>query len=601
MAFLRSQEDGSVATDTMCARRKGEEILDTMAEEHTQTPEKMQPETVKFLSLGGEEDVTRNMYLYEYTDQILIVDCGLGFPDETMLGVDFLLPDIAYLLTACMPEGKAKKHIVGMLLTHGHEDHIGGLPFILPQLPSFPIYGSPLTAALANEKLTEYNMQPVVQTVPFHDDNIQIGDFNITFIHVTHSIPDAAHLFIETPIGNFYHGADYKFDLTPADQKRTEFLKIAQAAQKGIMVLLSDCLGAERPGFTPSEEMLTQNFEKTMRESKGRVFITTNASNVSRLNQAIEAAEKLNRKVCFVGRSIIKAKHIAQQLGYLHIKPGTEIQIDNIATYKSHQIMLLVAGSQGQENSAMTRIADGEHKEIRLQPNDMVIFSADPIPGNELAVSALVDAIAKKGATVMYSDSASGSFHVSGHGSSGDHMLLISLTQPKFLIPISGTYRHMIAYRALSEKMHYQRNHIFLVENGQEVVFTAQHAKIGKKMAIKNVYVDEVSGEELESYVIRDRERLAREGVVMLLVEINASTSKLASTPEVIMRGTSLSEAKEDLTKLLDKEIKKVLSHQKGHVTNGAHIRRVIGDVAERQIFKKFHSQPLVLPVVIEV
>lgn len=572
-----------------------------MAEEHIQTPEKMQPETVKFLSLGGAEDVTRNMYLYEYTDQILIVDCGLGFPDETMLGVDFLLPDIAYLLTACMPKGKAKKNIVGMLLTHGHEDHIGGLPFILPQLPSFPIYGSPLTAALANEKLKEYSMQPVVQTVPFHDDNIQIGDFNITFIHVTHSIPDAAHVFIETPVGNFYHGADYKFDLTPADKKRTEFLKIAQAAQKGIMVLLSDCLGAERPGFTPSEEMLTQNFEKTMRESKGRVFITTNASNVSRLNQAIEAAEKLNRKVCFVGRSIIKAKQIAQQLGYLHIKPGTEIQIDNLAAYKSHQIMLLVAGSQGQENSAMTRIADGEHKEIRLQPNDMVIFSADPIPGNELAVSALVDAIAKKGATVIYSDSASGSFHVSGHGSSGDHMLLISLTQPKFLIPISGTYHHMIAYRALSEKMHYQRNHIFLVENGQEVVFTAQHAKIGKKMAIKNVYVDEVSGEELESYVVRDRERLAREGVVMLLVEINASTSQLANTPEVIMRGTSLSEAKEDLTKLLDKELKKVLSHQKRHVTNGAHIRRVIGDVAERQIFKKFHSQPLVLPVVIEV
>ena len=595
------QMDGSVATDTMCARRKGGEVIEIMAEEHIQTPEKMQPETVKFLSLGGAEDVTRNMYLYEYTDQILIVDCGLGFPDETMLGVDFLLPDIAYLLTACMPKGKAKKNIVGMLLTHGHEDHIGGLPFILPQLPSFPIYGSPLTAALANEKLKEYSMQPVVQTVPFHDDNIQIGDFNITFIHVTHSIPDAAHVFIETPVGNFYHGADYKFDLTPADKKRTEFLKIAQAAQKGIMVLLSDCLGAERPGFTPSEEMLTQNFEKTMRESKGRVFITTNASNVSRLNQAIEAAEKLNRKVCFVGRSIIKAKQIAQQLGYLHIKPGTEIQIDNLAAYKSHQIMLLVAGSQGQENSAMTRIADGEHKEIRLQPNDMVIFSADPIPGNELAVSALVDAIAKKGATVIYSDSASGSFHVSGHGSSGDHMLLISLTQPKFLIPISGTYHHMIAYRALSEKMHYQRNHIFLVENGQEVVFTAQHAKIGKKMAIKNVYVDEVSGEELESYVVRDRERLAREGVVMLLVEINASTSQLANTPEVIMRGTSLSEAKEDLTKLLDKELKKVLSHQKRHVTNGAHIRRVIGDVAERQIFKKFHSQPLVLPVVIEV
>ena len=573
-----------------------------MAEEQTQQTKKLQPETLTFLSLGGAEDVTRNMYIYEYQDQILIVDCGLGFPDETMLGVDLLLPDISYLLHTCMPEGKAKKKIVGMLLTHGHEDHIGGLPFILPQLPSFPLYGSPLTAALANEKLTEFNTKPVVQTVQFTDGNIQIGDFKITFIHVTHSIPDATHLFIETPAGNFYHGADYKFDLTPADRKRAEFPKIAQAAQKGITALLSDCLGAERPGFTPSEEMLTQNFEKTMRESKGKVFITTNSSNVSRLNQAIEAAEKLNRKVCFVGRSIVKAKQIAQKLGYLHIKRGTEIQIDALSHYKSNQVMLLVAGSQGQENSAMTRIAEGEHKDIRLQPDDMVILSADPIPGNELAVSSLVDAIAKKGATVMYSDIASGSFHVSGHGSSGDHMLLISLTQPKFLLPISGTYRHMIAYRDLSERMNYKRNQIFLLENGQEIVFTAQQAKIGKKIEVKNVYVDEVSGEELASYVVRDRERLAQEGVLILLVEINAANSQLASKPEVIMRGISLSEAaKADLTKFLQKEIAKVLANQKGHVTNWVHIRRLIGDIAERQLFKKFHSQPLVLPIVIEV
>src|SRR2546428_336160 len=557
-----------------------------MIKEQSQKAEIMQPGTVKFLSLGGVEDVTRNMYLYEFKDQILIVDCGIGFPDETMLGVDLLLPDITYLLHTCMPEGKAKKKIVGMLLTHGHEDHIGGLPFILPQLPSFPIYGSPLTAALANEKLTEFNTQPVVQTVRFTNGNIQIGDFKITFIHVTHSIPDTTHLFIETPVGNFYHGADYKFDLTPADRKRAEFLKIAQAAQKGITALLSDCLGAERPGFTPSEEMLTQNFEKTMRECQGKVFITTNSSNVSRLNQAIEAAEKLNRKVCFVGRSIIKAKQIAQKLGYLHIKRGTEIQIDALPRYKSNQVMLLVAGSQGQENSAMNRIAEGEHKAIGLQPNDMVIFSADPIPGNELAVSSLVDSIAKKGATVMNSDIASGSFHVSGHGSSGDHMLLISLTQPKFLLPISGTYRHMIAYRDLAEKMNYKRNHIFLIENGQEVVFTAQQAKIGKKIEVRNVYVDEVSGEELEGYVIRDRERLAQEGVLILLVEINASTSQLARKPEVIMRGTSLSESKEDLAKILQKEIAKALSNQKGNVTNRVYVRRIVGEVAERYIFK---------------
>src|SRR5438128_2080377 len=353
-----------------------------MVDARKQKIEKMPLESLKFLAFGGEEDVTRNMYLYEFQDQILIVDCGLGFPDETMFGVDLLLPDITYLLNVCLPEGKATKKIVGMLLTHGHEDHIGGLPFILPQLPSFPLYGSPLTAALANDKLAEFKLQPVVQTVQFTDGVLQLGAFMITFIHVTHSIADAAHLFIETPVGNFYHGADYKFDLTPADQKRTEFLKIAQAAQKGITALISDCLGADRPGFTPSEEMLTQNFEKAMRDYQGKVFITTNSSNVSRLNQAIEAAEKLNRKVCFVGRSIIKVKQIAQKLGYLHIKRGTEIQIEAIPLYKSNQVMLLVPGSQGQENSAMTRISGGEYNAIKLQPSDMVIFSADPIPGN---------------------------------------------------------------------------------------------------------------------------------------------------------------------------------------------------------------------------
>jgi ribonuclease J len=572
-----------------------------MIKARAQKTAEMQMETVTFLSLGGSEDVTRNMYVYEYKDQILLVDCGLGFPDESMFGVDLLLPDITYLLRNCMPEGQTTKNIVGMLLSHGHEDHIGGLPYILPQLPSFPVYASPLTAALANEKLTEFRTPPVVQVVPFTPGTLQIGDFTATFIHVTHSIPDAAHLFIETPAGNFYHGADYKFDLTPADQKRTDFLKIAQAAQKGITALFSDCLGAERPGFTPSEEMLTQNFEKTMRDYQGKVFITTNSSNVSRLNQAIEAAEKLNRKVCFVGRSILKAKRIAQHLGYLHIKRGTEIHIDQIPRYKSNQVMLLVAGSQGQENSAMTRIAGGEFKDIRLQPNDMVIFSADPIPGNELAVSSLVDAIAKKGATVLYSDIASGSFHVSGHGSSGDHMLLISLTQPKFLLPISGTYRHMIAYRTLCEKMNYKRPQIFLVENGQEVVFTAEHAKFGKKIAVKNIYVDEVSGEELESYVIRDRERLAQEGVVILLVEINASTCQLARKPEVIMRGTALPESTKDLTKFLHKDIARALSSHKGSITNRVYIRRIIGDIAERYIFNTFHSQPLVLPVVMEV
>lgn len=551
---------------------------------------------VSFMALGGFEDVTRNMYLYEYNNQILIVDCGLGFPDESMLGVDLLLPDIAYLLDSIK---SGKKKIVGMVLTHGHEDHIGGLPFILPQLPQFPIYASPLTAALANEKLKDYKLPANIKTVQFTDNEIQIGEFRISLVRVTHSIMDSANIIIKTPVGNLFHGSDFKFDLTPADGKRTDFLKITQAAQQGFLALMSDCLGSDREGFTQSEQMLGQHFEQEMRNTPGKLIITTYSSNVSRLNQAIQAAEMTGRKVCFVGRSIVKVKQIAERLGYLKMHEGTEIQIADLPKYKSKQILLLVAGSQGQENSAMTRIAEGEHRDIKLDPLDTVVFSSDTIPGNELSVSALGDSIAKRGARVLYSNG-TGIYHVSGHGSSGDHMLLIALTQPKFLIPISGTYRHMVDYRTTAQQMGYKRNNIFLLENGQEVLFGKESVRFGKHIEIKHVYVDEVSGEELENFVIRDRERLAREGVVIVMTEIKASDGQMATSPEVIARGSYLTDTK-DVSQSLSSDLEKVLGAHKEKVTNWFHMRRTIGETAERHLYKKLRTRPLVLPVVIEV
>jgi len=553
-------------------------------------------DTVSFMALGGFEDVTRNMYLYEYNNQILIVDCGLGFPDESMLGVDLLLPDISYLLDIIK---KGNKKIVGLVLTHGHEDHIGGLPFILPQLPSFPIYASPLTAALANEKLKDYKIPTTINTVQFSDKELLLGDFTVSFVRVTHSILDSANIIIRTPVGNLFHGSDFKFDLTPADGKRTEFIKITQAAHLGFLALMSDCLGSDRDGFTPSEQMLGQQFEKEMRNCPGKFLITTYSSNVTRLNQAIAAAEQTGRKVCFVGRSIIKVKEVADRLGYLKMHDGTEIQIADLPKFKSKQVLLLVAGSQGQENSALTRIAEGEHRDIRLDPMDTVLFSSDTIPGNELSVSALVDSIAKRGARVLYSNG-KGLYHVSGHGSAGDHMLLIALTQPQFLIPISGTYRHMVAYRTTAQQMGYKRNDIFLMENGQELLFAKNSARFGKKVEIKHVYVDEVSGEELEHFVIRDRERLAKEGVVIVMAEIKASDGQLAEKPEMIARGSYLTDTKE-VSEALAAELERVLSQHKEKVTNWFHVRRTIGETSERHLYKKLRTRPLVLPVVIEV
>lgn len=564
-----------------------------MIEEKTLKTTVASYDSVSFISLGGLEDVTRNMYVYEYRDQILLVDCGLGFPDETMFGVDLLLPDISYLLAT-------KKKIVGMLLTHGHEDHIGGLPFILPQLPTFPIYGSPLTAALANEKLSEFALKPAVRTIKFDKSSVQLGYFKATFLRVTHSIPDSANIVIHTPVGNFYHGSDFKFDFTPADNKTTEFHKLEKAEAEGILCLMSDSLGSERRGFSLSEEALAANFEREMRSCRGKFIVTTYSSNISRLNQAMRAASELNRKVCFVGRSLLKVKTIAVRMGYMHIPKGMEIPLDQLHGYKERQVLLLVAGSQGQENSALTRIADGVHKDIRVGPNDIVVISSDAIPGNEVAVNSLIDTLSKRGVRVIYSE-ISDDFHVSGHASSEELKLLIALTRPRFLLPISGTYRQMIAYRTLAEKMNYKRRDIFIIENGQEIIFTKTSARPGKKIDIKNVYVDEVSGEAVENYVIRDREKLAREGILIIMAEISASTGQLAGSPELIMRGTSLNGMREDLSSFLGKEVGRELSVRDGKVTNWVHLRKLIGDIAERYILKKYNSRPLVLPVVIEV
>ena len=552
--------------------------------------------TVSFMALGGIEDVTRNMYLYEYHDQILIVDCGLGFPDESMLGVDLLLPDITYLVELIK---KGNKKIVGMVLTHGHEDHIGGLPFILPQLPQFPIYASPLTAALANEKLQDYKVPANIQTVQFTDKELHLGEFTISFVRVTHSVLDSANIIIKTPAGNLYHGSDFKFDLTPADGHRTEFLKITRAAQEGFMALMSDCLGSDREGFSQSEQLLGDHFEREMRNCPGKFLITTYSSNVTRLNQAIAAAEQVGRKVCFVGRSILKVKQVAERLGYLHMREGTEVQLSDLPKYKSRQLLLIVAGSQGQENSAMTRIAEGEHRDVRLDPMDTVVFSSDTIPGNELNVGELYDSIAKRGARVLESNG-TGRYHVSGHGSAGDHMLLIALTQPRFLLPISGTYRHMVDYRTTAQQMGYKRNDIFLVENGQEILFSKNAVRFGKKIEIKHVYVDEVSGEALENFVIRDRERLAKEGVVIVMAEVKASDGQLAEKPEVIARGSYLTDTTE-VSQSLAAELEKVLGMHREKVTNWFHVRRTIGQTSEKHLYKKLRTRPLVLPVVIEV
>ena len=552
----------------------------------------MNNDSISFIPLGGVSDVTKNMYLYEYKDEILIVDCGIGFADETMLGVDLLLPDVSYLL-------ETKKKIVGMVLTHGHEDHIGALPFVLPSLPQFPIFATPLTAALANEKLKEFEVANRVKSVEFGGGQLSIGSFKLSFIRVTHSVPDSSNIFIRTPVGNFYHGSDFKFDLTPADNKKTEFDKIASAGKEGIMCLMSDCLRSEKEGYTPSEQSLGESFEREIAKAKGKVIITTYSSNISRLNQAIKASEKYGRKVCFVGRSLHKVKDVATDLGYMKMNKGTEISLEQLKNYKDGNLVLFVAGSQGQENSALSRIANGDSKEIKINSNDVVIFSSDPIPGNETSVNTVVDLISKRGARVVYSEISS-DFHVSGHAASNDLMLMMSLVSPKKVLPIGGTYRQMVAYKELARKQGFLDSDILLVEDGQEIIFTRNGSSFGKKINLKNVYVDQVSGEEVEQFVLIDRQKIAKEGVVIVMAEIDSQTGKLVAPATIIARGFSTQE-NTLINKTVGIQLGNAFVGKSERVSDWIYVRKTIREIAEKNIFKALRKRPLILPVVVEV
>lgn len=552
-------------------------------------------EQVSFISLGGIGDVTKNMYVYEYKDEILLVDCGMGFADETSTpGVDFLIPDITYLKNAL----KNGRKIVGMVLSHGHEDHIGALPFILPQLPKFPVFGSTLTAALANEKLAEIGERRSIEVISFTEDR-KLGSFNVSLIRMTHSIIDAGNIFIQTPVGNFYHGSDFKFDFTPVDGRPSDLQRIVAKSQNGVLALMSDCLGSERAGHSPSEMKIYDSFDEAFRKAQGKIFLTTYSSNISRLNQAIEVAITLGKRVCFMGRSVLKARDIGRSLNYMKIPRNMEIRPHDVKKYKSNQVLVLVAGSQAQQGSALMRIASGDDRDLFIAKGDTVIFSSDPIPGNEVNINSLVDTLSKKGAKVVYSQ-ITDEFHVSGHGSENDLKLLISLTKPQFMVPIGGTYRQMSAYRAIAKSMGYEENKVFLIDSGQEVLFTQNAARIGRKVESNKIYVDEITGEAVEHFVVRDRVKMAKEGVVIVMAEIDMNTGQLASTPDILARGIVLTN-REEFAKKAQQTLSKIFSAKRENVPSIGYFKKTIQDRVEELLYRDGRREPFVIPVVIEV
>ncbi|MFZ5365722.1 MAG: ribonuclease J [Patescibacteria group bacterium] len=554
--------------------------------------QKAEKNYLKIISLGGFGQVTNNMFVYETEKDILIVDCGIGFPTEEMRGVDLLIPDVSYLLPK-------KQKIKGLIISHGHDDHIGALPYILPKLGKIPVFGSKWALALAREKLSEFGFGANFQEIS-EGKKLFLGNFQIEFIEVTHSIPETMHLVISTPIGIFYHAADFKLDLTPVMGKPTDQNLIVQVGKRGVFCLLSDCLRAEREGFTPSEAKLQEMFEREIEKTLGKFFVTTMSSNISRLKQAIEVSQRHKRKVVLVGRSVEENVAQALKLSYLKFPPNLFLSVKEARRFPALGLTFLVAGSQGQPGSALEKIVAGEH-EVKIERGDKVVFSTDYIPGNEAAIYALIDEIMRQGGEVSYADVTS-DVHVSGHGSSSDLKKLIEMVKPKFVLPIGGNFRHMIAYQKLAQGLGFQKDRIILPDNGQIVkLFSEGRVDLSQAIEVRTVMVDALGVGDVGNVVLRDRKILSQEGIVVAIILIDQLTFKLLSEPEIVTRGFVYVKESEKLIRETKTEIKKILAKWTGKKTEFRFVQRDLQDALEKFFFQKTGRRPIILTQVIKV
>jgi len=551
---------------------------------------------VRFVPLGGVIGVTKNMYLYELylnekLEEILIVDCGIGFPQEKELGVDFVIPDVSYL-------ADKKNKIKALILTHGHEDHTSALPFVYYDLGQPPVFSSQLTAIFAENKLKEHGINIKINQINFKKKYC-FGSFEILFIKMTHSIPDTMHLLIKTPVGNFYHGSDFKFDLTPPYGDLPEFNKITQAGKEGVLCLLSDCLGAEREGLTLSEKVVGKTFEEEMRKTKGKFIMTTFSSNISRIRQCVEAAIKFNRKIVFLGRSMKENSKLAIQNGYLPIPYDFLIKEEETKKFPPNKLCLIVAGSQGQYDSALSKLANGQNPNIKIAPGDRIIFSSDPIPGNENDVYSLIEDLIGKGADVLYSEIGD-QLHSSGHGNQEDLKFLMRFTNPKYFIPIGGTVRHQKQYQRLVSDLGFAKETVFLLKEGETVWFSSQKVYLGEKIETKNIYVDAYGVGDVGSIVLRDRKTLATEGMVIALLIID-NQGRLITQPKLVSRGFVFEKEEKNLYQKAIKIIEKLTKPHKYHSIKINEVKKIIVNELETLFFKEKGRKPLIVVEVINL
>ncbi|MBI4038491.1 ribonuclease J [Candidatus Daviesbacteria bacterium] len=546
---------------------------------------------LKLIPLGGVGDVTKNMYVYEYGGDIIIIDCGVGFPDEAMPGVDLVIPDISYLRDK-------KEKIRAILITHGHEDHIGGLPYIWPEL-QVPIYTQRLTAGFIRAKFTEHNLpQNKIFEVKI-DQKLDLGAFKVSFYQVSHSVPDSMGIVIRIPQGLIIHQADFKIDWTPVSGQVTDVGTVARLGSEGVLLLLIDCLRVEKPGFNKSEKSIEDSFAKASLETAGKLLITMTSSNVSRMQQAINVAAKLGRKVSVVGRSFENNFQVARDLGYLHVPPAVMVAPDTISSFAGNKLLILIAGSQGQQGSSLVRAANEQHKQVKLKRGDGVVFSADPIPSTESAQNALIDSLSRLGVNVYYS-AVSSDLHVSGHAALEELRLMVNLVKPKFLFPIGGTFRHMEAFSKMAQEMGYDRKQILEGEDGDILEVRKDVVKMVGRVDVQNVYVDGLGVGDIGHIVLRDRQKLSEEGVVVAVVTIEQHSGKIDNV-DIISRGFVYEEIAKDILEDAKKTVERSLSEHIHKTADWRFIRKMIEDSLGNYFYQMTERRPLILPVVVEV
>ncbi|WP_416338594.1 ribonuclease J [Methylomusa anaerophila] len=532
------------------------------------------------------------MTIVRYGDEIIIIDSGLMFPEDDMLGIDLVIPDITYLLDN-------RDLVKAIVLTHGHEDHIGALPYVLKQL-NVPVYGTRLTLGILEGRLKENNVSANNLHAIKAGDQIQIGALKVGFIRVSHSIADSVALWIKTPIGTIVHTGDFKLDQTPVDGKVTDFHRFAELGDQGVLVLLADSTNAERPGYTLSEKSVGATFDEAFRNAHERIIIASFSSNIHRIQQAIDTACKHKRKVAVLGRSMVNVVNIALELGYLTVPEGVIIDIDEINNYPAAGIVILTTGSQGEPMSALTRMAMSDHKKVEIVPGDTVIISATPIPGNEKLVSRTIDYLFRQGAEVVY-ESTSG-IHVSGHASQEELKLIHNLIRPKFFIPVHGEYRHLIKHAKLAQALGMAKENIFVAENGQVLEFTAEKGGIVGKVTSGNVLVDGLGVGDVGNIVLRDRRQLSQDGILIVVVTMDKQRGSAVAGPDIVSRGFVYVRESEQLMEEAKERVKQALEKcELGGVTEWSAIKSNVRDTLGKYLYERTRRRPMILPIIMEV